>query len=300
MKVAIVPTASLPTRGEKETTCVVRYTVRVPVTILPTNSQPTPTNQIPYHVIASHHVNKAPPFLYYPTTDLPLRLHQNYSAHLRFLFASFILSDSTIFELASFLPTAPISTFRTPTSTMPETPVQPTTTQPSVDGPGPEAPTATAGPSESSIPEPAADDAVMTDAPATEHAPVTMIFPQMFPQATLPSMASTASPPAVAAPSVASNGPSPAPGRTGTPIRNANGAQEPSSSRAGSAHPDAAFKIPEKAVPHGDPVRRYLNTKVTVVLLEGMKQIAKEQPKDPLRKLGEFLLQRSKELEGTE
>jgi len=33
--------------------------------------------------------------------------------------------------------------------------------------------------------------------------------------------------------------------------------------------------------------------------LEGMKIVAKEQPNDPLRMLGEFLLQRSKELEGT-
>jgi len=33
--------------------------------------------------------------------------------------------------------------------------------------------------------------------------------------------------------------------------------------------------------------------------LDGMKLIAKEQPKDPLKALGEYLLQRSKDLEGT-
>ncbi|ROT39760.1 hypothetical protein SODALDRAFT_377682 [Sodiomyces alkalinus F11] len=164
---------------------------------------------------------------------------------------------------------------------MSETPVQPTLAQDgsiSASTPGPAELTATTGPSDSSIPEPAPTDALMTDAPpASEQAPS----------------------PAVVAQPAASNAPSPAPGRTGTPMRN-NGTQEPNSSRAGSAHPDAAVNVPDNAALHGDPVRRYLNTKVTGVLLEGMKQIAKEQPKDPLRKLGEFLIQRSKELEGTE
>ena len=86
-------------------------------------------------------------------------------------------------------------------------------------------------------------------------------------------------------------------------------------SRAASLHPDPGFAMPAEAPPHGHNARRYLNTKVTGVLLEGMKQIAKEQcvlgcnpgekrglicsdrPKDPLRVLGEYLLQRSKELE---
>lgn len=57
--------------------------------------------------------------------------------------------------------------------------------------------------------------------------------------------------------------------------------------------------MPSEAPPHGAPTRQYLNSKVTGVLLEGMKQLAKDKPKDPLRVLGEFLLQRSKELEGT-
>ncbi len=75
--------------------------------------------------------------------------------------------------------------------------------------------------------------------------------------------------------------------------------------------------MPSEAAPHGDPTRRYFNSKVTGVLLEGMKQLAKDQyvtfaghrammpsltprrPPDPLRVLGEYLIQRSKELEGT-
>ncbi|KAK1764697.1 hypothetical protein QBC33DRAFT_546896 [Phialemonium atrogriseum] len=57
--------------------------------------------------------------------------------------------------------------------------------------------------------------------------------------------------------------------------------------------------MPAEAAAHGAPVRQYINGKITGVLLEGMKIVAKEQPKDPLRVLGEFLLQRSKEIEGT-
>jgi COMPASS component SDC1 len=56
--------------------------------------------------------------------------------------------------------------------------------------------------------------------------------------------------------------------------------------------------MPSKAAAHGAPARRYLNEKVTPVLLEGMKRLAMEQPEDPLRVLGEFLLMKSKELEG--
>jgi COMPASS component SDC1 len=70
------------------------------------------------------------------------------------------------------------------------------------------------------------------------------------------------------------NAPSPAPARTGTPSRtNGNDA----SSRAASVHPDPAPIIPKDVPPHGAPVRQYLNSKVTGVLIEGMKQLAKEQ-----------------------
>ncbi|KAH8814003.1 hypothetical protein F5882DRAFT_389370 [Hyaloscypha sp. PMI_1271] len=100
-----------------------------------------------------------------------------------------------------------------------------------------------------------------------------------------------------AIPPGATNAPSPAPQRIGTPSRNING--NDATSRATSQHPDPAPTIPKEAPPHGAPTRQYLNSKVTGPLLDGMKQIAKEQPRDPLRALGEYLLQRSKELEGT-
>ncbi|KAI0400535.1 hypothetical protein F4802DRAFT_601925 [Xylaria palmicola] len=90
------------------------------------------------------------------------------------------------------------------------------------------------------------------------------------------------------------NAPSPAPVRNGTPLRT-NGPEN--TSRAASQHPDPAFTMPDTAPAHGAPVRQYLNSKVTSHLLEGMKLLAKNQPKDPLRTLGEFLIERSKEIE---
>lgn len=90
--------------------------------------------------------------------------------------------------------------------------------------------------------------------------------------------------------------------------------------------------MPTMAATHGAPTRQYLNSKVTAHVVEAMKIVAKEQyvsyiftrddtsrhvgwtfrntdnvwfrswnnrPADPLRVLGEFLLQRSKEFEGT-
>ncbi|MCJ1226409.1 COMPASS (complex proteins associated with Set1p) component [Toensbergia leucococca] len=56
----------------------------------------------------------------------------------------------------------------------------------------------------------------------------------------------------------------PAPQRTATPVRATNGHVE-------------APPMPTKAASHGAPVRRYLNEKITGVLLEGMKRVAAEQ-----------------------
>jgi len=56
-----------------------------------------------------------------------------------------------------------------------------------------------------------------------------------------------------------------APQRTATPTRHVNGSAE------------AVSSMPAKAASHGAPARRYLNEKVTGVLLEGMKRLAAEQ-----------------------
>ncbi|KAL0939200.1 dpy-30 domain-containing protein [Colletotrichum truncatum] len=102
-------------------------------------------------------------------------------------------------------------------------------------------------------------------------------------------------------PQAAASAPSPAaaPARTGTPSRNLNNGE--ASSRAGSVHPDAnAVNLPSQATPHGDSARMYINSTVTAALLEGMKIIGRDQPADPLRVLGEFLIQKSRERgEGT-
>lgn len=47
----------------------------------------------------------------------------------------------------------------------------------------------------------------------------------------------------------------------------------------------------------GSSVRQYLNKHLTAHILDGLKQIGNEKPPDPLRVLGEFLIQRSQEVE---
>lgn len=66
-------------------------------------------------------------------------------------------------------------------------------------------------------------------------------------------------------PAVAPSAATPTAQRTATPSRNTNGIIE------------APPPLPAKAAAHGAPARRYLNEKVTGVLLEGMKKLAVEQ-----------------------
>lgn len=47
----------------------------------------------------------------------------------------------------------------------------------------------------------------------------------------------------------------------------------------------------------GAPARIYLNEKITPYLLEGLKDIAREQPQNPLKVLGEYLIKKSNEVE---
>ena len=61
--------------------------------------------------------------------------------------------------------------------------------------------------------------------------------------------------------------PIPAAQRTATPTRHVNG----------TATVEVAPPMPSKAASHGAPARRYLNEKVTGVLLEGMKRLAADQ-----------------------
>ncbi|KAL4916513.1 hypothetical protein BDW62DRAFT_186187 [Aspergillus aurantiobrunneus] len=52
--------------------------------------------------------------------------------------------------------------------------------------------------------------------------------------------------------------------------------------------------------PGGAPARVYMNEKIVPYLLEGMKSVTKEQPANPLRVLGEYLIQKSNEVEGSQ
>ncbi|KAI1006930.1 hypothetical protein K3495_g1295 [Podosphaera aphanis] len=92
-----------------------------------------------------------------------------------------------------------------------------------------------------------------------------------------------------------SNLPNTAPARTNTPSRTTNAA-DTTNSRAASIHPEPATTIPAEAPLHGAPTRRYLNENITGVLLEGMKMLVKERPQNPLRALGEYLIERSNEV----
>ncbi|KAK2609948.1 hypothetical protein N8I77_003415 [Diaporthe amygdali] len=98
----------------------------------------------------------------------------------------------------------------------------------------------------------------------------------------------------------------PTPNRTSTPTGSKENVparldNNTSSSRAASAAPADRtadrVTMPTEPAAHGAPTRQYLNSKVTYHVMEGMKVVAKEQPADPLRVLGEFLLKRSAELE---
>lgn len=48
-------------------------------------------------------------------------------------------------------------------------------------------------------------------------------------------------------------------------------------SGSASAATTAGFTMPAEAPPHGAPVRQYINSKITGVLLEGMKMVARDQ-----------------------
>lgn len=69
------------------------------------------------------------------------------------------------------------------------------------------------------------------------------------------------------------------------------------SSTSLNALPPSAIIPP--ANPHGSPTRVYINSKVTPTLLEGLKWVAANEPEKPLKWLGEFLLRKSAETEGT-
>lgn len=77
---------------------------------------------------------------------------------------------------------------------------------------------------------------------------------------------------------------------------NTNNARASNSQHADTTSTTTAQFMPKEAPPNGAPTRRYLNENVTGVLLEGMKMIVKERPSNPLKVLGEYLIQRSKEI----
>ncbi|OLL22010.1 Set1 complex component sdc1 [Neolecta irregularis DAH-3] len=61
-----------------------------------------------------------------------------------------------------------------------------------------------------------------------------------------------------------------------------------------STHQVGPSKITPNQVLEAAPVRSYLNQKVTPVLLDGMRILAKEQPPNPLERLGQYLIERGR------
>ncbi|ODQ78220.1 hypothetical protein BABINDRAFT_162885 [Babjeviella inositovora NRRL Y-12698] len=67
-----------------------------------------------------------------------------------------------------------------------------------------------------------------------------------------------------------------------------------------SSQPRKKIKLPSDLstveVVGGSSVRKWLNANLTPHLLEGMRRCGEEQPEEPLKFLGEFLLQKHEEL----
>lgn len=121
-----------------------------------------------------------------------------------------------------------------------------------------------------------AADVDMTDSPI----PTSQAPPQLQQQQQQHSRLTAERSPAPGATTTTSSSTAP---RNSTPLRQTNGQDGGSSSRAASQHPESgpggtgSHYMPAAPVAHGAPVRQYLNQNVTGVLLAGMKEIAQNQ-----------------------
>ncbi|CUM50238.1 uncharacterized protein AC631_00139 [Debaryomyces fabryi] len=60
--------------------------------------------------------------------------------------------------------------------------------------------------------------------------------------------------------------------------------------------PNHGNELPVHEVVGGSSVRQYLNKHLTQHLLEALRDVSKNKPEDPLKYLGEFLIQRSNQI----
>lgn len=60
--------------------------------------------------------------------------------------------------------------------------------------------------------------------------------------------------------------------------------------------PTHGNELPVHEVVGGSSVRQYLNKHLTQHLLDGLRDVSKNKPEDPLKYLGEFLIQRSNQI----
>ena len=64
--------------------------------------------------------------------------------------------------------------------------------------------------------------------------------------------------------------------------------------------PNTPTYASNQIAPGGAPARQYINETVAPYLLEGMKMLVREQPPDPLRVLGEWLIEQNSKINGSE
>lgn len=120
-------------------------------------------------------------------------------------------------------------------------------------------------------------DTPMTDAPAMETAPASL------------GAASASTPAAPAAPAA----PAPVPAAATPPVEN-NSTATPGEVKQEFVNSSTA-SLPNPAENYGAPTRTWLNREVTPALLDGMRWLAKEKPEDPVKALGEFLVNYKKD-----
>ncbi|RAO69292.1 uncharacterized protein BHQ10_005304 [Talaromyces amestolkiae] len=82
-----------------------------------------------------------------------------------------------------------------------------------------------------------------------------------------------------------------------TPIGNSAETHNSSTTPAATGGNPAGLDNVLPKVAGGAPARIYLNEKITPYLLDGLKDIAREQPQNPLKVLGEYLIKKSNEVE---
>lgn len=77
-------------------------------------------------------------------------------------------------------------------------------------------------------------------------------------------------------------------------VKSASGTPNPSKRKAQDIQP-IEFEEPIHEYIGGSSIRKYLNEHITKHLMEGLKKVGNERPEDPLKWLGNYLIEKSDE-----